>query len=109
MNIINLTKNLKIIGRNSDIVNVGGLLVNLIEIENELYKLKEINQSAVYTKRNKLVGNVIICDVVTNNLDLKPSDISKKLKTLLPKYKIPRIINIVNKLKVTKTGKLKKS
>jgi acyl-coenzyme A synthetase/AMP-(fatty) acid ligase len=100
--------NFKIIGRKNDLVNVGGLLVNISEIENELLKIEGIKQCKVYARENALIGNLIVCDIVLNMLGTTKKLILTSLSSKLPKYKIPRIINFVPNISLTTSGKIKR-
>ena len=66
-----------------------------------------IRNCRVYAKKNNLIGNLLLCDVVAGE-KLSSKHIMNELLKDLPKYKIPRFINFVNDLEKTKVGKDKK-
>ncbi|GCD78812.1 AMP-binding protein [Schleiferia thermophila] len=100
--------NFKIMGRTSDFVNVGGYKVNLLEVEEVLRNIDVIKNAKVYSKQNSIIGNIICADVILlKDKKCTESEIRKILKDHLQEYKIPRVIRMVEKLDVTRSGKLK--
>ena len=59
----------KILGRQSEIIIVGGLKVFPQEIENILIQIPEINEVTVFGEANAITGNIVVAVV-------KPSDLS---------------------------------
>lgn len=97
----------KFVSRKNEMINVGGYKVNPNEVENALRSHDNISEALVYAKENKILGNIICCDVVLyKNCDLSESDVRLFLKNKLQEYKIPRIVKFVGEIKVTRTGKL---
>lgn len=96
---------IKFLQRESDFINVGGYIVNPIEVEEEILKIENIIDVLVYGVDNKILGKILAADVV---LDTKEENINKKifvhLNNKLQKWKIPRIINI-KEIEKTSTGK----
>jgi acyl-CoA synthetase (AMP-forming)/AMP-acid ligase II len=81
---------LKIIGRCSDIINVGGQKVFPAEVESVLMQHPEVLDCAVYGEKNAITGNVVVADVVlSNNEKDTPSNLRKFCRTKLEPYKIP--------------------
>lgn len=99
----------KFLSRKSDIINVGGYKVNPIEVEEALLEINDVNDVRVYGKFNSLLGNVICCEVVRSNLDLTETIIRHQLLPRLQEFKIPRIINFVDSINTTRTGKKKRN
>jgi acyl-coenzyme A synthetase/AMP-(fatty) acid ligase len=94
-----------IIGRNSNIINVGGYNVNPIKVESIINSLDYVKNSYVYGINNSVTGKIVSSDIVLNSKIDKPkiiSDLSKKLN----KYEIPFKVNIVNEIKINSTGKI---
>tara|TARA_B100001093_G_C26816681_1_gene1010049 strand:+ start:1140 stop:2213 length:1074 start_codon:yes stop_codon:yes gene_type:complete len=92
-------------GRNSSIINVGGNNVNPYEIEDVLKEHPFVKEAVVYGKKNRLLGNVLCCDIVLLQ-GLTQQDIKKYLeKNIEEGYKIPRIIKIKNSIKISETNK----
>lgn len=103
---------LKIIGRKNEMVNVGGMKVNITEVEEEIRKLFDVRFVKVIPKSNSVVGNILICEISFNGNSPNESEIRKILSDHLQEYKIPRIIKIVDVIdsnNVTRTMKLNRS
>ncbi|QNM91531.1 ANL family adenylate-forming protein [Aliarcobacter cryaerophilus] len=91
---------LKIIGRNKEIINVGGEKVLPNEVESILLSIPEIKDVIVYSEQNIITGQTVVCDVVL----IEPMEI-KEIKKIIRKYckdkldgyKIPTKVNIVDK------------
>jgi acyl-coenzyme A synthetase/AMP-(fatty) acid ligase len=95
----------RIIGRDTNIINVGGYNVNPIKVETQLNNLNYISNSYVYKLSNSVMGNIVAADIVVNQ-EIDKSTIKKDLKLSLLPYEIPMKINIVESLQLTDTGKI---
>ena len=95
----------KFISRKNEMINTGGYKVNPNEVEEAIRLNEAVNDVYVYGRKNSLIGNIISCDVVRNNLSLTDKEIRNFLKDKMQGYKIPRIINFVDLLTTTRTGK----
>lgn len=96
----------KIVSRKNDVINSGGYMVNLTEIEELIIEIDGISDARVYSKSNAVVGNLILCEIqLIEGVVLLEKDIKSKLAKRLQPHKIPRIINIVDFIQKTKTGK----
>ena len=91
---------IKIIGRNKEIINVGGEKVLPNEVESMILSIPEIEDAMVYGKENIITGQTVVCDVVLKE-DMKSKEIKiiirKYCKDKLASYKIPTKVNIVDK------------
>ena len=87
-------------------VNIGGANVSKIEVENEILKIDGIKNAKVYSRKNSLTGNLLFCDIVISMKNLNIQTINQILRSRLPKYKVPSIINIVNSIDLTQSGKI---
>jgi len=91
---------IKIIGRNKEVINVGGEKVLPNEVESIILSIPEIEDVLVYGEKNIITGQTVVCDVV-----LKKGIEAKEIKKILRKYcrdklasyKIPTKANIVTK------------
>jgi acyl-coenzyme A synthetase/AMP-(fatty) acid ligase len=93
------------IGRNTEIVNIGGRNVNPSQIEDIITKHPQVSQAIVYTKNNKLLGNILACKIVST--ETTESEIKTYLKERIKEdYKIPRIINLVDSVPISKNNKV---
>lgn len=99
-------KQFKFVNRKSDYIKTGGYRVNPIEIEELVKSLESVQDAVVYGKENSLIGHIICMDVVAKNLT--KGDIVSILKQKVESYKIPKIIKFVEKLEMTRTGKVKR-
>lgn len=97
---------LKFLQRENDFINVGGYKVNPLEVEEEILKMNNIIDVLVYGLDNKLIGKILIADVV---LEQKEENINKRifnhLKDIFQNWKIPRVIKIKDTIETTNTGK----
>lgn len=91
---------IKIIGRNKEVVNVGGEKVLPNEVESIVLEIPEIEDCMVYGESNIITGQTVVCDVVLKN-ELTQNEIKKIVrkfcKDKLDAYKIPTKVNIVDK------------
>ncbi len=87
----------KILGRKSEIINVGGEKVFPQEIENIILELPFIKNVLVYGEDNRLTGK-IVCAKVECNTDEEPAETIKKIKThcrlKLQSFKVPVKVTI---------------
>ena len=99
---------LRFIGRKSEMINVGGYKVNPNEVEEERKKVEGVIDAHVYARKNVVTGNIVVADVVKADFaDEKALEIEihRQLESRLQRWKIPRILNFVSEIKVTRTGK----
>ena len=95
--------------RKNELINVGGYKVNPSEVENAIMAIEGVQQTIVYGKTNSILGNVLCADVqLENGYTLSEHDIKKHLATHLQDFKIPRRIKFVEKMSLTRSGKLKR-
>jgi acyl-coenzyme A synthetase/AMP-(fatty) acid ligase len=98
--LVEVTKDgfIKIIGRNKEIINVGGEKVLPNEVESVLLQMQEIKDVMVYAQKNAITGQMVVCDVVT---DVDEKNIKKLIrryaKDKLQRYKIPTKVHVVEK------------
>jgi acyl-CoA synthetase (AMP-forming)/AMP-acid ligase II len=83
---------IKILGRESDMINVGGLKVFPSEVESAMMRMPQVKDCSVYGAKNIITGQTVIAQVVpsqdADTATLK-ADIRNFLKTCLDSYKIP--------------------
>lgn len=90
---------IKILGRETDIINVGGQKVYPAEVESVLGEINNIESASVFGVENALVGNVVGAKVsLTEPEDLKSlkKRIRSYCKERLESFKIPVHIEIVD-------------
>jgi acyl-CoA synthetase (AMP-forming)/AMP-acid ligase II len=92
---------LRILGRVSDLINVGGQKVYPAEVEAVLMQLPNVADVAVYGEKSPLTGQFVAARV--NLIAPEPLDVLKKrLKAFcrerLPAYKIPVRVELTDEL-----------
>lgn len=96
--------------RKNELINVGGYKVNPGEVEDAINAIKGVQQSLVYGRANSILGNIVVAEVkLVDGAALTDLEIRKVLASQLQDFKVPRKIQIVNELSMTRTGKLKRS
>lgn len=96
--------------RKNELINVGGYKVNPSEVEEAINAIDGVQQSLVYGRSNSVLGNVVVAEVVlVEGAELTGIDIRRALADKLQDFKIPRKVQIVDNLSMTRTGKLKRS
>lgn len=98
---------LRIEGRDGDVINVGGLKVSPIEVENCVQELSEIEDCICLPKPHPVMGNVVrLLVVVKEGFDFDKRSIASYLASKLENYKVPQSIELVEKINRTYNGKL---
>ena len=100
-------------GREDDIINTSGYRVGPSEVEDCILSHPQVDMVAVIGVPDKLRGNIIKAfiiprnknDVLTQNKNLKLS-IQNDVKLRLAAHEYPRIIEFVEELPMTTTGKI---
>lgn len=95
----------KFVKRAAHFVNVGGYVVNLDEVKDALLSLKNITNVRLLTKENKLVGNILLCDIETQDEGWTEQNIRYELSQILSQHKIPRVFTFHKVLPLGRTGK----
>jgi acyl-coenzyme A synthetase/AMP-(fatty) acid ligase len=95
----------KIIGRELNMINVGGVKVNPIKVEEVINELEYVSNSIVYGKENSVMGMIVAADVVLNT-NIAVKQIKNDLIEKLNQYEIPLKINIVDNIETNSNGKL---
>ncbi len=95
---------LQVLGRMDDILNIGGFLVSPNEVEAVVTEHPDVLECYVFGER-QLDETYISADVVIKN-PVSCDDILDFCMKKLPRYKIPRSIQFVDKLKRGRYGKI---
>jgi len=99
---------IRFLGRENDIINVGGQKVFPAEVESVLMQIENINEATVFGKSNPIMGNVVAAKIILEKeepLNQLKSKIRKFCKDKLEAYKIPVHIEIVEKTEVSERFK----
>ncbi len=90
---------IKILGRKSEMINVGGEKVYPAEVESVIQEIDTVAEVTVYGEKNPIIGNIVCASVrLTKNEDPNVfiSGLKKYCHGKLPKFKVPIKINIVD-------------
>lgn len=93
---------LRILGRETDIVNVGGAKVIPAEVENVIQELQVVHEVAVYGEPNSILGNIVCAraSLVGPSDSLSQQAAIRQIKAhcrlRLERYKVPVKITIVS-------------
>lgn len=90
---------IKIIGRKSEIINVGGQKVFPTEVENIIQKIDGVAEVTVYGEKNAITNNIVCAKIKLKNNEHSDSVIrmiKKFCQERLENYKIPVKIHITN-------------
>ena len=103
-------KNLFLVGRNDDVINIGGEKVIPSEIEEIIKQIPEIEDAVAFGIDNKIFGKTIKVNVIKKkNSNLEKIKILSYCLKNLEKFKIPSKIEFVDKIPKNEYGKVKRS
>ena len=86
-------------GRKDSLIIKGGENIYPAEIENALYKIKDVQECAVIGIPDKNLGENICAFIKTNNKSKSSNDFYANLSKFLGSYKLPKEIYLISKLK----------
>ena len=92
---------LRILGRKSEQINVGGEKVYPAEVENIILELPSVANVTVHGEKNAITGEIVCADITPANKVSEPerefvAKIKQHCRSKLQRYKVPVKINIVN-------------
>jgi hypothetical protein len=97
---------LRVLARRSDWINVGGVKVNPHSVEDALLQIVGIREARVFAQKNSVVGNLVCAEIVLEKeVHYTVADIRRILSSQLDDYSIPRIIQFVDKIGISPSGK----
>ena len=103
-------ENLFLVGRNDDLINIGGEKVIPSEIEEIIKQIPEIEDAVAFGIDNKIFGKTIKVNVIKKkNSNLEKIKILSYCLKNLEKFKIPSKIEFVDKIPKNEYGKVKRS
>ncbi len=89
----------RFLGRESEIINVGGEKVFPAEVENVILQLSNIKDVVVRGKSNPITGNIVLARVTLFEPE-DPLDLEDRVlafcETRLAPYKVPGVVQIVS-------------
>jgi acyl-coenzyme A synthetase/AMP-(fatty) acid ligase len=96
----------RILGREQEQLNIGGHKVAPSEVEDRVRVWPEVADAQVYGKPNSVIGTILCCDIVLRpGESLTASEVRNRLSNDLVVYKLPGLVNFVESLGTTTTGK----
>lgn len=100
-------------GRNDDIIISSGYTIGPFEVEDALVKHPAVRECAVVASPDEIRGNVVKAYVVLKDQALKQSptlitELQNHVKELTAPYKYPRIIEFIDELPKTISGKIRR-
>jgi acyl-CoA synthetase (AMP-forming)/AMP-acid ligase II len=98
-------KNIHIVGRIRDVINVGGIKVDPVEVENVLLSYEGIKDAAVYPGQSEAGEEIILAAVSTHNKDIDVAVLNSYCAKRLNYYKIPKQIIVLDTIPRTASGK----
>jgi acyl-CoA synthetase (AMP-forming)/AMP-acid ligase II len=98
----------RIVGRERNEINVGGEKVNPHEVEAVLGAHSAVAAARVFGRKNSVTGEILAAEIVTRGTPPDEAELRDYLAGRLPPHKIPRIIRCVERLDLTRTGKLRR-
>ena len=100
----------KIIGREGEQLNIGGFKVYPGEIEDAIGGFPEVAEVRVYGRPNSVTGMLLCSDIRLHpGQVLTVKEMRRRLGELLPAYKLPGLVNFVDSIAQTYSGKQAKS
>jgi acetyl-CoA synthetase len=98
------------VGRNDDMIKCSGYRIGPFEIESVLNSHEAVKESAIVGRADEIRGQVVCAVIVLKNGFLPSEQLTKELQTYVKKntapYKYPRVVEYVNTLPKTTSGKI---
>ena len=95
------------VGREGDIINVGGFKINPVEVEDVAKSMHEIADCICIPSPHPVLGTALrLLYVVKEYHSIEKKTIAKYLATKLESYKVPQLYTQVEKVERTYNGKL---
>jgi len=92
------------IGRKDNVVNVGGVKVNLEDIEQQIINLDEVSDARVFVKANPITGALVCAEICALNESLAKQAMRHLCQNLVAVAR-PRIVTYCEQLTLTQAGK----
>ncbi len=89
---------IRILGRQTDVVNIGGEKVLLTEVEDALLGHPNVQDAIVSSEKNAIMGNILVAQIVWNASSDCKKDIRQYLENKYKKCFIPTKIKVVNEI-----------
>lgn len=95
---------LRILGRKSELINVGGEKVYPAEVENVIQELEAVAEVTVYGKQNAITGNIVCADITpVSPLERAQQQelvtlVKQHCRERLQRFKVPLRVNVVSEI-----------
>lgn len=99
---------IRILGRRSDVINVGGQKVYPAEVESVLMEMENVVDARVRAEKNPLTGNIVVARIVLDKREeplIQKRRVRRFCKGRLDDYKIPVKVEIADKVQHTERFK----
>lgn len=97
----------RFVGRESDFVNIGGYRVNPHEIEEMVNKVDSVKAATVTARESSVTGHILVAEVEPI-AGVDSEEVKERVKSTvdgLEKWKQPRIIDVVDEINQSRSGK----
>ncbi|MBH5319903.1 AMP-binding protein [Paenibacillus sp. GSMTC-2017] len=98
---------LRFLGRIDDLINVAGLKVMPLEVEEVICKLAGVSEAVVYRGSHPLAGDIVRAQVRADaNASITAEQVREWCMRELPTYKVPTDVQIVTSIQKMPSGKI---
>ncbi len=91
----------RILGRKSELINIGGEKVYPVEVENCIQALENISEVTVYAEKNPIMGNILCAKVRLTDYE-DPKEVAVRVKNhcqlKLARFKVPVKVKVVDEV-----------
>ncbi|WP_369899999.1 AMP-binding protein [Bacillus manliponensis] len=98
-------RGLHFVGRMDDVINVSGLKVFPLEVEETMLRLDGIKEAVVYRGKHPVMGEIVKAQVVAKE-GMDANEIREWCLAQLPPYKVPHEVLCVTEIPKNTTGKV---
>jgi acyl-coenzyme A synthetase/AMP-(fatty) acid ligase len=95
-------------GRQSDLVNISGYQVDPLEVESTIESHPSVIAATVRARSNSVTGNLLVTDIQVSSNNASETikqELRSYIKDRLQDWEQPRMINIVDEIEKTRSGK----
>ncbi|MDF2670570.1 MAG: hypothetical protein K0R67_2876 [Paenibacillus sp.] len=100
------TGNLRFVTRLDDVINVAGLKVYPLEVEQRIGRLEGVQEVVVYRGRHPVMGEMVKAKIVADHPSITEALVREWCVQGLPPYKIPQQIELTAQIKKPASGKI---
>ncbi|MDF2670896.1 MAG: hypothetical protein K0R67_3202 [Paenibacillus sp.] len=100
------TGSLRFVARMDDVINVAGLKVYPLEVEQRIERLEGVQEVVVYRGKHPVIGEMVKAKIVAANPSITEALVREWCVQGLPPYKIPQQIELTAQIKKPASGKI---